>query len=111
MNPESRLVQNIRKKLAEWLPGAFVVKLADRATRGLPDLLVLAVNDSGELCAMAFEVKTETGRLSAIQQEMLSRIARAGRNAKHGGGRCGFWVVRSVHEAKAALKLSGFKLP
>lgn len=109
MHAESRLVAKIRKALSMWLPSAFVVKLNDRTTRGLPDLLVLAVNARREVCAMAFEVKTSAGVVSAIQKEMLKRIARAGHEAKY--GRCGFWIVRSVEEVRTALQLSGFEIP
>jgi len=70
---ERTLVQNIKQAIKTTWPRAFVVKLADRFTRGLPDLLVLLPG-----VVVFLEAKTPSGRLSAIQRSVHEEIERAG---------------------------------
>ena len=78
---EASLVQSIRAAVKRYYPLAVVRKLADRSTRGLPDLVILFrrkpeyVDGSGTLWV---ETKTDKGRCSAIQDAEHHCIERAG---------------------------------
>lgn len=87
---EAYLVRDIVKAVKARYPRAFIAKLADRHTRGLPDLLVVL---SG--ITIFFEVKTKLGSVSPIQRAIHEKIERAG------GSVC---VVRSVKEAIRAIR-------
>jgi hypothetical protein len=70
---EASLVKKIKAAiLARW-PDAWVRKLADTHTRGLPDLLIIVLGH-----AIMAEIKTEAGRLKPIQKAEHDKIRRAG---------------------------------
>ena len=82
---ESALVRRIIAAIRATRPEAYVRKLSDRYTRGLPDILVVWHGR-----AIFFEVKTEKGRLSALQSRERGAIWKAGGVAH---------VVRCVEQA------------
>jgi hypothetical protein len=79
---ESDLVRGIVTAVKKAYPRAYVVKLADRHHRGLPDLIVQCriVDQYGDYYPYSFfvEVKTTTGRLSKIQKAEHAKIEAAG---------------------------------
>lgn len=92
---ESAVVQKIMKAVRDEYPRAYVRKIADRFTRGLPDLLIVAPRDmvavSGtggvtfdfvsrlfNTLTLLVEVKDEGGRVSKIQEAEHEEIRRAG---------------------------------
>lgn len=74
-------------------PSAYVVKINDRMTRGIPDILAVLVNSHGDLVLVAIEAKTPTGRLSGIQQYTQQTLLSLA--AKCCQGRIIYRVVRS----------------
>ena len=88
---EKKIVNSILTYLRS-LPGCFCWKQhgSPYSTIGLPDIICCI---AGRF--VAFEVKTEDGRLTALQDRTLSRIRDAGGVA---------YVVRSLDEVKAILK-------
>jgi hypothetical protein len=70
---ESRLVRNIVQSVQRRFPNAFVVKLNDKTTRGLPDLLIVV-----EHLHLFVETKVGSNQLSPIQQAVHRQIHRAG---------------------------------
>lgn len=103
-NPESLLVSKLQNRIGEVAPGAFLIKLADRFTRGLPDLLLIGVTKSGAPRVLAIEVKTPTGVVSAIQTIIGDRINKLGAQCH---GAITWRVVRSVAELDALLNEAG----
>lgn len=91
---ESTLVASLRKRLATRLPGAVVWKIADRATRGIPDLLVVW---GGRL--LAVEVKGPKGRQTELQIEAQRKLVAAGAVAI---------VARSWDDVVAAIERMGW---
>ncbi len=77
---EARLVQKIEKAIKAAYPSAWVVKLADRYHRGLPDLVVTfnVWHSDWPTATIWFETKTKNGRLSKIQIAEHEKIKRAG---------------------------------
>ena len=81
------------------------------ATRGLPDIVGVVLDSVEEQAGLhrlhtkgrmfAFEVKTDTGRLTPWQSKTLSAMSRAGAVAA---------VVRSVSEAASVLAKSGITI-
>lgn len=104
-NAESRLVAKLKKRIAERLPNAFVVKLADRFTRGLADLLVQAVAPDGCLVVLHVEAKTEKGRQTELQRIMERRIAEQRESVSE--GYVDYVVIRSVQELDEYLNTVG----
>lgn len=90
MQPEARIGHAIRKALEAR--GAFVFKVhgSDMMRAGLPDLIVC---HNGQFVGL--EVKTPTGRVSAVQVRVMQLIRRSGGTAE---------VVRSVDDALAVLR-------
>ncbi len=83
---ESALVRKIIKAVRTKYPLAYVRKLSDRFSRGLPDLMVVAYCNvewaDGVVSQMLFvETKSIYGRQSAIQVKEGNEIKRAG--ARH----------------------------
>ena len=80
MKKESAIVRDIIAAVRQKYPRAYVRKIADRFTRGIPDVLIvvhccwLEFNEVGVLFV---ETKTKTGRLSAIQKAEHAEIERA----------------------------------
>lgn len=78
---EASLVQSICHAVKRHYPLCYIRKLADRNSRGLPDLIILFrrrpefVDGAGTLWV---ETKTDHGRLSAIQEQEHRLIERAG---------------------------------
>jgi len=70
---ESTIVKNIMKTVRCEYPHAFVVKLADRHTRGMPDLLILLPG-----IVLFVEVKAPGGVLRPIQRATHTEINTAG---------------------------------
>lgn len=69
---EATLVQRIKLAVKERYPTAYVRKLADRFTRGLPDLLIVfrrRVTDSSraQVGCLFVETKSTIGKSSALQ--------------------------------------------
>jgi VRR-NUC domain len=87
---ESRLLRQITLAVRRAYPDAYVRKIADRMSRGLPDLLILI----GGLLLFV-EVKTPEGRCSPIQMHEHLLIETA-------GGRV--IVARSPDEVLAVLE-------
>ncbi len=78
---EADLVSKIMKAVKAKYPRAYVVKLADRYRRGLPDLLILysSLPPADSLDSALFvEVKMPNGILSKIQQAEHKAIQQAG---------------------------------
>ncbi len=78
---ESDLVRKIMKAVKTKYPAAYVVKLADRYRRGLPDLLIvcpLMIWHASPSITLFVEVKTDDGVVSAIQAQEHREIFRAG---------------------------------
>ena|SRR6185503_818755 len=84
---ESGLVRKIKKAVEEKYPRAYCRKLADRFTRGLPDLLILVpvfrkmagrVWGVEATLTLMVETKTQDGRLSPIQIAEHEAITKSG---------------------------------
>ncbi len=76
---EKSVVAAIVKAVKRTYPLAYVRKFADRYTRGLPDLLIAFRAGCRQGGTLFVEVKTDSGRLSAIQgQEHLEILAAGG---------------------------------
>lgn len=79
---ESALVRKIKAAVKAQWPTAYVRKLADRQTRGLPDLLIVVPRDMRHLShsrplsgiTIFVETKTATGKVAAIQNAEQSDI-------------------------------------
>lgn len=77
MAGESRIVESIIHAVKRKYPRAYIRKIADRFSRGIPDLLILvhcmgrAVGQGGVLFV---EVKTADGIVSKIQEAEMSSI-------------------------------------
>lgn len=74
---ESNILHAIMKAVAHREPKAYVRKLADRHTRGLPDLLIIVPTIYGPI-QFFVETKTRDGRLSPIQVAEHEKIEQAG---------------------------------
>lgn len=78
---ESYLVNKIIKAVRAKYPTAYVRKLSDRFTRGLPDILIIMPTGVGRCLTILVEAKTETGRQSPIQVAEMEEIVKS--NAWH----------------------------
>jgi hypothetical protein len=92
---ESTIVRNIIKKMKERYPRAYVRKIADRYTRGMPDILIVVycsgplgeLDKNGSRSAKLFagilfvETKTKTGKASKLQEVELKHIQENGGEA------------------------------
>lgn len=80
---------DIQKQVIDWLKsqGIFVIRIPVGGVRhagirkasplrGFPDLLCIIPNTKGRL--LAIEIKTDSGRLSKIQEEMIFNLELAG---------------------------------
>ena len=70
---EARIVTQIMAAVRREWSGAYVRKLADRLTRGLPDLVIVVQG-----VVLFVEVKNETGRSSRLQEKEGQEINKAG---------------------------------
>jgi len=79
---EAALVRKIVAAVRKKYPRAYVRKIADRYTRGLPDLIVLFWSERGlavpEAETLWVEAKAPGGRLSKIQEAEHESIRAAG---------------------------------
>lgn len=74
MQAEARLVRKIMDAVKLARPGATVWKLADRYNRGRPDLFIMYPKD-GAVFVLMVEVKTPTGKLSRIQEQVIKKLS------------------------------------
>jgi len=72
---EAMLVRKGMQKLKDAFPDAWIIKTADRMTRGIPDVLAVIVHGSA-VVVCCLEFKTQTGKVSGIQQITLDRLQR-----------------------------------
>ncbi len=110
MPREATIVQRIRKAVRAKYPTAFVMKLADRFTRGVPDLLIVFrrhnrmdpdlrfMDSTGVLFV---ETKTKDGVMSEIQRDTVRKLLGI---APHG---CNAIVATTVDEVLTALDMMG----
>lgn len=94
--PESVIKDGVIKHLKAECPGAVVWKLSDRYTRGIPDVLFLGANKEGNLVVMLLEIKTPSGKASALQESVIERI----NSIEATQGIIFAGIVRSVQEAR-----------
>lgn len=87
---ESKVQASIVRYLKSLGSDCWYVKTITSNARGVPDLIVCY---NGFF--FAFEVKSETGRASVLQEYNLEKIQNA-------GGRC--CIVRSVNDVKEMLQ-------
>ena len=103
---EAQLVRKIISAVGARYPRAYVRKLADRHSRGIPDLLIVYPRelDCGHHATgvLFVECKSATGRVSRIQQAEHAAIARVG--TLHG---CSVLVARDVQNVLYTLELWG----
>jgi hypothetical protein len=74
---EGDLVRKIEKAILKRIPSAWVRKLSDTHTRGLPDLIAIWVfqrNYGVHLCTLMIEAKKPGGTRSALQEHEASKI-------------------------------------
>lgn len=95
---ESTLVAKIIKAVRAKYPTAYVRKLSDRFTRGLPDILIVARRRFGDCFTVLVEAKAKTGKQSPIQIEEMYEIVKS--NAWH-------IVARDVESVMECLKDHG----
>lgn len=103
---EKVAVAAIKRWVARMPGGAICRKLADRFTRGYPDLQVL-LTWSHEFVLLEIECKSPTGKLSALQVLDAERCRAAVGTPRHGKYiRCS---ARSVSDVRAALEAAGLQ--
>lgn len=100
-SPESRICRKVMAAIRERYPHAFVVKLSDRMTRGLPDILAIYTNARHCLVVLALEVKTAKGKPSKLQEITLDTLEMIASHASYGG--LVARVVRSESEVKELM--------
>ena len=94
------LVRKGMQKLKDAFPDAWIIKTADRMTRGIPDVLAVIVHGSSVIvCCLEF--KTERGRVSGIQQITLDRLQRLADQACF--GEIVPRVVRSLEDVESLI--------
>ncbi len=92
---ESKIVRDIQARVRAEYPTAWIIKLADRYTRGIPDLLILFPGYNSEACHLLVETKRKVGQTSKIQDAVHEQIRAA----------CGnVLVARSVEEVIHAIR-------
>lgn len=77
MAGESKIVESIIHAVKRKYPRAYIRKIADRFSRGIPDLLILVhcmCRPIGQGGVLFVEVKTDSGVVSAIQEAEMSSI-------------------------------------
>lgn len=97
----SALQQAIREKVLARHPDAYVRKLADRYTRGLPDLVIIYVSPAQCLVVLMVEVKGTGDRMSALQEEEQRQIEALG--ARTFCGRLKWITATSVDDVLKAM--------
>ncbi len=90
MTAETRLKENIKKAVKMKYPNAFMWKVSDRYTNGIPDLLI--INNGVHTF---IELKAGKNNTSRIQRFQIRRIKGAGGSA---------YVCRTVSEVMNVLK-------
>ncbi len=101
---ESALVRNIMAAVRAKYPKAYVRKIADRFTRGIPDILIVFGRDGGDRLGtgvLFVEAKTDDGRVSQIQEAEHAAILGVGAFG------CYVTVARNVESVLAKLALMG----
>lgn len=95
---ESVIVKKIIAAVRAKYPRAYVRKISDRFTRGLPDILIVVKTDVCDVeeyhGTLLVEVKNEKGVLSKLQRKELVSVIDA-------GGK--FIVARSVEDVLIQL--------
>ena len=100
---EARLVSSIKKYLNLRQPEALCWKLADRFTRGLPDLIFIGRDKGGEVLVLGIECKTQSGKISKLQEVMLEKFE----TIDNGKENILYIVARSVNEIKDVCEYHG----
>lgn len=80
---ESSIVADIQKRVRAAYPRAYVRKLADRHTRGVPDLLIIFRASDGLAewgSTLLVEVKASKGKQSRLQEVEQREVEVAGGN-------------------------------
>jgi Holliday junction resolvase-like predicted endonuclease len=88
---EISIVHAIEKEVRATYPKAWVRKLADRYTRGLPDLLIVLPGGT----VVFVEVKRDDGRLAKLQAHNAFTVNRLGAN---------WFVTTSVREVMTYIQ-------
>jgi hypothetical protein len=83
---EQDLKRRVIKTLKDEFPGCFIWKISDRWISGIPDILFIYKG-----VHIFFELKTDKGVVSKIQQYTIDKIMASGGYA---------YAVRSVEEVK-----------
>ena len=99
--PEGLLVSKIVKRIKDRFPTGYVVKIADRMTRGIPDVLAIVCGASGTLAVLLLEVKTPKGKVQAIQEHTLAKLQSIAKDAFYGSLEA--HVVRSVEDVDSIM--------
>lgn len=98
---EAVLVAKIKKHIEARWPGCVVIKLSDRFTRGLPDLMVIGTVRSGtEITTeiLFLEVKLPGGKLTKLQRHWLEQLRATGAEAG---------VFKSIEQVENVLQFLG----
>lgn len=74
MNPETILTSKIKKYIRENYPDAYILKISDRFTSGIPDLYVAFGNG----LSTWLEVKTPTGKIDPMQEHTIEQFNKRG---------------------------------
>lgn len=98
---ESSLVRRIMDRVRQEYPGSIVRKLSDRFSRGYPDIVIYLVKEN-TLNVLEVECKTDTGRLTKLQEYEQTTVNKLGEGALFGILKS--ITARSVDEVLEALK-------
>jgi hypothetical protein len=80
---ESALVRKIIKAVKAKYKNAYVRKLSDRFTRGIPDILIIteSMDSWSASCTLLVETKNKSGRQEELQKLEINSICEAGGQA------------------------------
>ena len=106
---ESALVRKIMLEVRRRCPNCHVRKLADRYTRGYPDIIIYAVSrlPARQLVVLEVETKSAKGKLSRLQEAEGSKVNQLGLPAQVGGGILAWIMARSVENVMNYLEAMG----
>jgi len=80
---EATLVRKGMQRIKQQWPDAYIIKIADRMTRGIPDVLAFVVHEK-TMIVLALEFKTPIGRLTGIQIQTMQRLETLGHKSEFG---------------------------
>lgn len=80
---EAALVRKGMQRLKQAFPDIWTVKIADRMTRGIPDVLAFVVHERTTI-VLALEFKTPIGKLTGIQGQTMQRLESLGHKSQFG---------------------------